>query len=313
VAILIYDRLCTFEFGLSVEIFATKRPEIENWYNCKTVAAQEGPLRAAGGLQVQCDSQIETLATADLIIIPGWPTDMTPSEALSRQMQKAHSEGATFMAICSGTFLLAEIGFLEKKTVTTHWRYIDLLKSRAPDTQVEENVLYCTDGNILSSAGSAAGIDLALHVIRQDFGATVANLVAQRLVLPAHREGGQRQFVPRPVSPTTKGPLAELLDDVLTKLDQSWSVNTLAAQAAMSERTLIRRFQQSVGQSPAQWLTTQRIYLAREMLENADLSINDIALRTGFNTPETLRHHFRKKLKISPTEYRRQFSAEQAQ
>ncbi|MCZ4273876.1 helix-turn-helix domain-containing protein [Maritalea porphyrae] len=309
VVILAYDQLCTFEFGLSVEIFATPRPEIENWYTCKTIAVEEGPLQAAGGLVVQCDSHIKDIGTADLIIIPGWPTNKKPSDELLVQMLTAHHRGATFMAICSGAFLLAELGLTQDKTITTHWRYIEALKARAPTALVEENVLYCTDNKILSSAGSAAGIDLALHVIRQDFGTNVANIIAQRLVLPAHREGGQRQFVPRPVAQPSKGPLAQLLDHVRTTLDLNWSIKSMAAHAVMSERTLIRRFAQTTGQSPAQWLTTERIYFARELLEKADLSIEHIAARSGFKTPETLRHHFRNKLKISPSDYRRQFNA----
>lgn len=309
VAILAYDQLCTFEFGLSVEIFATERPEIENWYKCKTIAAEPGPLRAAGGLLVHCDSKLTDLGKADLIVIPGWPAEKPPSANLLSQLRIAHQIGAQFMAICSGIFLLAALDLLEGKTITTHWRYIDKLKERAPNAIVEENVLYCTDGDILSSAGSAAGIDLALHVIRQDLGTKAANIVAQRLVLPAHREGGQKQFVPRPVQQNTKGPLSNLLDHVRSKLDQDWTVKQLATKAAMSERTLIRRFQESVGQSPGQWLTSERIYLARELLEQNQLSIDLIAQQTGFNTPETLRHHFRKKLKVSPSDYRRQFNA----
>lgn len=309
VAILAYDQLCTFEFGLSVEIFATERPEIENWYKCKTIAAEPGPLRAAGGLLVHCDSKLTDLGKADLIVIPGWPTEKPPSAKLLSQLRIAHQNGAQFMAICSGIFLLTALDLLEGKTITTHWRYIDKLKERAPNAIVEENVLYCTDGDILSSAGSAAGIDLALHVIRQELGTKAANIVAQRLVLPAHREGGQKQFVPRPVQQNTKGPLSNLLDHVRSKLDQDWTVKQLAAKAAMSERTLIRRFQESVGQSPGQWLTSERIYLARELLEQNQMSIDLIAQQTGFNTPETLRHHFRKKLKVSPSDYRRQFNA----
>ena len=311
VAILAYDQLCTFEFGLSVEIFATERPEIENWYNCKTIAAEPGPLRAAGGLLVHCDSKLSDLGKTDLIVIPGWPTKKQPSAELQSQLRTAHQNGAQFMAICSGIFLLAAMDLLKGKTITTHWRYIEKLKQTAPNAQVEENVLYCTDGEILSSAGSAAGIDLALHVIRQDLGTKAANIVAQRLVLPAHREGGQKQFVPRPVQQNTKGPLANLLDFVRGELDRDWSVKQLAAKAAMSERTLIRRFQETVGQSPGQWLTSERIYLARELLEQENLSIDQIAQQTGFNTPETLRHHFRKKLKVSPSDYRRQFNAGQ--
>lgn len=311
VAILAYDQLCTFEFGLSVEIFATPRPEINNWYLCKTVAAEPGPLRAAGGLVVQCDTQVEELESADLIIIPGWPKDKSASAELRQQMLSAQRRGAQFMAICSGVFLLENVGLLEAKTITTHWRYIDELKVRAPRARVKDNVLYCLDGQILSSAGSAAGIDLALHVIRKDFGTSATNLVAQRLVLPAHREGGQAQFVPRPVSPPKLGALNQLLDEVRMSLDEHWSVTSLANKASMSERTLIRKFQNTVGQSPAQWLTNERIYLARELLENAHFSIDQIALKTGFKTPETLRHHFRKKLKVSPSDYRKQFGEQQ--
>jgi len=312
VAILIYDNLCTFEFGLAVEVFATRRPEIENWYNCKTIAAEVGPLRAAGGLTVQCDSQISDLETADLIIVPGWPTDKTlPDNALAEQLHRAEKRGAQIMTICSGVFLAADVGLTKGKTITTHWRYVEQLKLRAPDAKIEENVLYCSDGQLLSSAGSAAGLDLAMDVVRSDFGTKITNSIAQRLVLPAHRDGGQAQFVPRPVSATQQGPLAMLLDKIRAKLDQDWTISEIAKTAAMSERTLIRRFKQTIGQSPSNWIASERVYLARELLEKAEFSIDQISMKSGFKTPETLRHHFRRQLGISPNAYRNQFMVNQ--
>lgn len=309
VAILIYDQLCTFEYGIAVEIFDTVQSKTAPLYQCETVPIESGDLQLAGGLHTSCQAQLDRLSTFDLIIVPGWPPHKSVSPEITNALQAAMHTGARFMTICSGIFLLVRAGLTHGKTITTHWQYIDQLATEATTAQVEENVLYCGDAQIMSSAGSAAGFDLGLEIVRQDFGTQEANRVAQRLVLPAHREGGQKQFVPRPIAHPQKGSLAKHLDQVRQKLDEPWPIKKLANLCHMSERTLMRRFQEIVGLSPSQWLNQERIYFARSLLEKDHFTMDEIAQKAGFNTPETMRHHFRTQLNISPAHYRNQFLA----
>ena len=307
IAILAYDGLCTFEYGIAVEIFATPRPEIPNWVACETVSVDDGPIRLAGGLVVEATASTERLASFDLIIVPGWPTKKSISDQLRKELLSAHKGGTQFMAICSGVFLLVELGITENKRITTHWRYLDELRKRAPNAIIEENVLYCVEKDIMTSAGSAAGIDLCLDFVRQRFGTSAATQIAQRLVLPLHREGGQAQFAPRPIENQSGKKLGPFIDEVKSSLDQEWTIHGMAKLAGMSERTLMRRFEQHLGLSPQKWLTQERLYLAREYLEQTELQLDDIAQKVGFKTLETMRHHFRSQLKISPNDYRRKF------
>ncbi|MCF4099509.1 helix-turn-helix domain-containing protein [Maritalea mediterranea] len=307
VAILAYDRLCTFEYGIAVEMFDTIQSPTAPLYKAETVAIESGDLRLAGGLRVPCTVQLDRLKDFDLIIVPGWPPDKKVNDEVAAALRAALFKGARFMCICSGTFLLLRAGLTRNKTITTHWQYLDLLKAEATNEQVAENVLYCGDAQIMSSAGSAAGLDLGLEIVRQELGAAEANRMAQRLVLPAHREGGQKQFVPRPLAQPQKGSLAKYLDQVRQQLDQPWPVKKLAAFCHLSERTLMRRFQEIMGVSPNQWLTRERVAFARSLLEKEHFTMDEIAERAGFNTPETMRHHFRTQLKISPARYRENF------
>ncbi len=218
--------------------------------NAKLCPSNRGMLRLAGGLAAHCVAQCERLAEFDLIIVPGWPLHKSISAELAAALHKAHQSGARFMTICSGIFLLSRIGLTQGHTITTHWQFIAQLKAETSSETIEENVLYCRDRQIMSSAGSAAGIDLGLEIARQDYGTETANRMAQRLVLPAHRAGGQKQFVPRPIAAPQKGQLAAYLDHVRQKLDEPWPIKKLANLCHMSERTLMRRFQEIVGLSP---------------------------------------------------------------
>jgi AraC family transcriptional activator FtrA len=204
--------------------------------------------------------------------------------------------------------VLAATGLLDGKRVTTHWRYAEALGRRFPQVQVDPQVLYVDEGQILTSAGSAAGLDLCLHLVRRDFGADVANDVARRLVIAPHREGGQAQFLERPVDRRERGPLAAVLERLLKQLDQRITVTDMADWAAMSERTFIRRFHASTGMTPADWLTDARIKRARDLLEISALGIDEIATKVGLGTATTMRHHFRKRVGLSPSEYRNRFS-----
>lgn len=311
VCILAYDGLCTFEFGLCVEVFGLERPELEvPWYNLDVVSIDHGLIKAAGGISFMASTDLSLLESADLVMLPGWRGIHDPvPDKLCQSLQTAVSKGARIASICSGVFILAAAGLLTGKRATTHWRYIDQLKSKFSDIDVQENVLYVGDGNILSSAGSAAGLDLCLHIVRQDYGAEIANSVARRLVLPAHRDGGQAQYVPRPVVANTHSDIAPLLDILQRRLDEDWTVERMAGAANTSPRTLQRRFKETTGQSPQMWLTKQRIAFARDLLETTKLTIDEIAYKVGIGSPESLRHHFRRDMGIPPSAYRRSFSA----
>jgi len=310
VVVLVYDGLCTFEFGIAVEIFGLPRPEIgRNWYRFQSCSLEPGPVRATGGISVKAASGLSLLPRAGTIIIPGWKGfDVPPPPRLITYLRKAYSSGARLVSICSGVFVLAATGLLNGRRATTHWRYVEALRSKYPEIQVEPDVLYIDEGRLLTSAGSAAGIDLCLHIVRQDFGAEVANRVARRLVMPPHREGGQAQFVPEPIRKKANGGLAPVLVWLESNLHQNLSVAKLARRAAMSPRTFARQFRRQTGSTPHQWLTHLRLLAAQRRLEQTNESIDEIAEAVGWQTATTLRQHFSQQLRTSPTAYRRRFS-----
>src|SRR5215470_1742484 len=247
VAVLAYSGLGTFELGIVVEVFGLPRPEFGEWYNFKVCGLEAGPLQATGGLRILPKEGIRGLSTAGTIIIPGWRTDEQPPRQLLNSLVRAHTRGARLVSICSGVFVLAATGVLNGRRATTHWMYAAKLAEKYPEVRVEPDVLYVDEGNILTSAGSAAGIDLCLHIVRRDFGSRVANQVARRLVISPHREGGQAQFIERPVGEETSPWLANLFEWAERHLDEELSVERLANQAHMSKRTLSRRFAETTG------------------------------------------------------------------
>ena len=310
VVALAYDRLCTFEFGCTVELFGLPRPELEvPWYDFAVCAAERGPIRAMGGIEVQVPHSLRMLDRADTIVIPGWrDANEAPPEALLRKLRAAYDRGARLCSICSGVFVLAAAGVLHGKRATTHWKYAQVLAARHPDIVVEPNALYIDEGQVLTSAGSAAGLDMLVHLVRKDFGPKIANQVAQRLVIPPHREGGQAQFVPRPVATDERGRLARLLDWIRGHLAAEHTIESLAAHASMSPRTLQREFKASTGLSPYAWIVRERIARAKELLEGSRLPTEQIAERVGMGSPQVLRHHFRAQVGTSPAQYRARFS-----
>jgi AraC family transcriptional activator FtrA len=310
VAALAYDGLCTFEFGCVVEVFALRRPELDvPWYRFAVCAAERGPLRAAGGVTVTAPHTLRLLDRAQTIIIPGWrDADEAPPPALLAGLRRAHARGARLCSICSGVFVLAAAGLLDGRTVTTHWRYARKLAQRYPAVTVKEEALYVDDGRIVTSAGSAAGLDMMLHLVRCDHGSRVANLVAQRLVVPTHREGGQAQFVPRPVLPDESGRLARLMDWIRAHPARPHTLASLASRAAMSPRTLQRQFRASTGLSAYDWVIRERVGVAKELLESRRTPLARVAETSGFGSEESLRRHFRRIVKTSPGAYRRQFA-----
>jgi len=310
VVALAYDRLCTFEFGCTVELFALPRPELAvPWYEFAVCAAERGPLRAAGGVQLSGAKGLKLLDSADTIVVPGWRSpEEPPPPALLERLERAYRRGARLCSICSGVFVLAAAGVLDGKRATTHWKYAQQLAARYPRIRVEPNALYVDEGQVITSAGSAAGIDMLLHLVRRDFGARIANQVAQRLVAAPHREGGQAQFVPRPVARDERGRLAELLDFIRAHPAAPHTLRSLAARAAMSTRTLQREFRAATGQAPYDWIIGERIARARELLESTRLASDTIAARVGMGSAESLRHHFRRRIGTTPARYRARFT-----
>lgn len=310
VCILAYDGLCMFEFGIGLEIFTLPRPEFADWYRYKVVAAEPGPMRATGGVIVAADHDLDALRRASLILVPGWRgIDAPVPDDLIAALQDASRNGARIASICSGVFVLAAAGLLDGRQATTHWRYTDVLAERYPLIDVKPDVLFIDNGPVLTSAGSAAGIDLCLHLVRQDFGTAHANTVAKRLVMAPMREGGQSQFIPAPVPQERGGHIAPLLDAVRRNLDRAWTVADMARTAGMSERTLMRRMTEVTGETPQKWLARQRVAHAAELLETSTASLDDIAAAAGFQSPETFRRMFRTIRGISPSQHRRSFAA----
>ncbi|AWN34588.1 transcriptional regulator FtrA [Methylobacterium radiodurans] len=307
VVALAYDELCTFEFGIAVEVFGLERPEMgPDWYRFAVAGVEPGPLRATGGVRIAVDGGLDLVAEAGTVVVPGWRGAAAPvPEALCGALRAAAARGARVISLCSGAFVLAAAGLLAGRRATTHWRYLDALGRAAPDAVLVPDVLYVDEGTILTAAGSAAGIDLCLHLVRRDFGWEAANIVARRLVVPPHREGGQTQRVERPVPTAREGArLSPLLDRVRTRLDRPHTLASLAAEAGMSPRTFLRRFRAATGTTPAAWLLSERLASARALLESGARPIDDIAAACGFGSAATLRRHFRTRLGTSPARYR---------
>jgi AraC family transcriptional regulator, transcriptional activator FtrA len=315
VAALVYDGLCAFEFSCAAEVFGLSRPEFgPYWYRFENCSVNGRRVSGQHGLSVQVTGGLDRLLAAGTIVIPGWAgIDVPVPNAVCDALRKAYAGGARVLSICSGAFVLAATGLLEGRQATTHWRYTEELRRRHPKVRVDPNVLYVDEGRLFTSAGSAAGLDLCLHLVRRDFGPKVANHVARRLVIPPHRDGGQSQYLQRPVenrerAPPQRGSLAALLDQIRRHIGEPLRIEELARRVAMSERTFMRRFRAATGASPAEWITRVRVDRAQELLESTPLSIDSIAERCGFGTATTLRHHFRRKVGISPAGYRNRFS-----
>ena len=309
VAAVAYNDLCTFEFGCVVELFSLHRPELDvEWYRFRVCAAERSPLHAAGGIQITVPYSLRILDRADIIVLPGWrDADEPPPVELLQKLRRAYARGARLCSICSGAFILAAAGLLDGKGATTHWRYAEKLQRRYPLIDVRPNELYVDAGQIITSAGSAAGLDMLLHLVRRDYGARVANQVAQRLVIPAHRDGGQAQFLPRPVAADQRSPVARLMDWVRSNPRQRHDLGSLARRAGMSPRSLQRHFNETVGLSPQQWLIRERVAVAKEALEVSNAPLWQVADAAGFGAEESFRRHFKLITGTSPARYRQRF------
>ena len=312
VAVYLFDGMSVFEVGCATEVFALPRPELDvPWYAFKACAETPGPMRAMGGFGLVAEHGMDAFAAADTVMVTAVPNvrgEVPPK--LVEALRAAYERGARVVSICSGAFALAEAGLLDGLRATTHWRYAELFAARYPKVRVDPDVLYVDEGQVLTSAGSAAGLDLCLHLVRQDHGSAVANTVARRLVLPPHREGGQAQFIEAAVRPVPEDDgVARSLDWALDHLAHPISVSQMAAIARMSTRSYMRHFARTTGTSPLRWLVNQRLAAARAMLETGDGSIEQVGAAVGFADAATFRHHFTRAVGTAPSAYRRTFRA----
>lgn len=310
VSVLAYAGMSAFELGIVTEVFGLPRPELDvAWYDLRICTPAGAGVAMLGGATMTSRHGLSAFAGADTVIVPGVSDvhgDVDPEVVVA--LRRAHGRGARVVSICSGAFALAAAGLLDGRPAATHWRYAALLQERFPAVRVDPDVLYVDGGDVLTSAGSAAGLDLCLHLVRTDFGPGVANAVARRLVIPPHRDGGQSQFIEAPVP-------AEVDDDRITatmawalaQLDQPLNVEAMATRAHMSSRTFLRRFRQRSGTSPIRWLIGQRIQASLPLLESTATPVERVAAAVGFDTAVTYRHHFARIMRTSPSAYRRAF------
>jgi transcriptional regulator GlxA family with amidase domain len=308
VAVIALPEVAVFELGVLCELFGYDRTaEGLPGYNFSVCSVDGAPVRTHAGFSITPDHDLAPAAEADLVAIVPNDTDREPPEAVLDVLRAAHARGAWVMSVCTGAFVLGAAGLLDDRRCTTHWRHTEALAARFPSAKVDPNVLYVADGNILTSAGTSAAVDCGLHLIREEQGSAVATMLARRMVVPPHRDGGQAQFIESPVQPVECETLQPLLTHVLETLDEPHTVDTLAAQAHMAPRTFARKFRAETGATPHDWLTGQRVLLARRLLEDSDLGVDTIAVRAGFGSAATLRHHFGHRLNTTPQAYRSMF------
>lgn len=311
IAVPVAHGVAAFELGVLCEVFGTDRTgQGLPGFDFAVVAVEEPPLRTTSGLTVDTPHRLDRLASADLIAVPAWRAGAAMPEPLLQALRDAVDRGARVLSVCTGAFVLAAAGLLDGRRAATHWMYATELAARYPAVQVDANVLYVDAGPVLTSAGTAAGIDLCLHVVRQEFGATVANAIARRMVVPPHRDGGQSQYVEAPVPGPRHGEgLAPVLAWAAAHLDEPLSVEDLSERALMSPRTFARRFRAETGTTPHHWLLGQRVLLAQSLLEAGSLPVEEVARRCGFGSAATLRAQFTRWRGISPQAYARTFRA----
>jgi AraC family transcriptional activator FtrA len=311
VALAMTDGVPIFEAAIPCEVFGRHRRELADpwFYDFRVCAAEPGRTRTGSGFVVDTRYGLDELVHADTVIVPACADvhDTQPPE-LVEAVREAHRAGARVVSLCSGAFVLAAAGLLDGRRATVHWMWAGLLAERYPKVTVDPDVLYVDNGDILTSAGSAGGIDLCLHLVRLDLGAEMANLLARRLVVPPHRMGGQAQYVETPLAAQDDDSLAPLLQWAVEHLDRPLTIADLARRQHLTTRTLIRRFHAVTGTSPLRWLLLQRVHRARELLEATEESLQRVAERCGLGTETNLRHHFTRVVGVPPGQYRRSFN-----
>ncbi|GID91759.1 GlxA family transcriptional regulator [Amorphoplanes digitatis] len=308
VAVIALPEVAVFELGVLCELFGYDRTaEGLPGYEFNVCSVDGAGVRTHAGFSISPDHDLGPADEADLVAVVPSNIALEPPAAVLDVLRRAHARGAWVMSVCTGAFALGAAGLLDDRRCTTHWRHTDALAARFPAAKVDPNVLYVADGNLITSAGTSAAVDCGLHLIREEQGSAVATQLARRMVVPPHREGGQAQFIERPVPPIDCETLQPLLAEVLQSLDRPHTVDTLALRAHMAPRTFARRFRAETGATPHDWLTGQRVLLARRLLEDSDLGVDAIAVRAGFGSAATMRHHFGLRLHTTPQAYRSVF------
>ncbi|WP_281180971.1 GlxA family transcriptional regulator [Micromonospora rhizosphaerae] len=307
------DDMPLYELAIACEVFGGEWPDLADpWYDLRLCALRPGVTRTESGFVLDTRHALADLAGADTVIIPAVPYGCLKSDRplpteLIEAVREASAAGARMVSLCSGAFVLAASGLLDGRRATTHWLHAATLARRHPQVQVDASVLYVDDGDVLTSAGRSGGLDLCLHLVRRDLGAYVANQVARRMVVPAHRPGGQSQYIDLSVPDTDDGGLGPVLQWAAENLDRPLTVADLARQANMSSRTFVRHFHAATGTTPLQWLLNQRLAHAQSLLESTNLSIEQISERSGLGTAANLRRHFSINVGVTPTDYRRAY------
>jgi AraC family transcriptional regulator, transcriptional activator FtrA len=311
VAAVIDQGALTFDFAIPCEVFGLDRSDLADpWYAFRVVAAGDRHVRMQTGFVIEAPHGLAALRRADTIIVPGWSSpEVDPSPALVRALRAGHERGARIVSICTGAFVLAAAGLLDGRRATTHWLYAAELRARYPEVRLDPNVLYVADDSVMTSAGTAAGIDLCLHLVAQDHGADVAAAVSRRMLMPLFRPGGQAQYVDAPLTQTTSDAMGELVAWAVEHLPTGISVAELARHASVSQRTLTRHFRAATGAAPGEWLQLERLRLAQRLLETTDDPVDAVARNAGYGTSAALRAQFALRLRTSPRAYRLAFRA----
>jgi len=309
VALLAIPGVAPFEFGVICEVFGIDRTDMGGpKFDLAIVTADPGPVRTSLGFDMMIATGLDAAADADLVAVPAHAIERIDERYLE-VIRAAEARGAWVLSVCSGAFALAQAGILEGRSATTHWMHTDKLSQWYPGTHVDPDVLFVEDRKVVTSAGTAAGIDAALHIVRKEHGAAATNVIARRMVVPPQRDGGQSQYIAAPVSPECADSFAAVADWMLENLAEDLTVDQLARRALMSSRTFARRFRADMGTTPAAWLNRQRLLRAQQLLEETDTGLEQVAQQTGFGTAAVMRHHFVKVLQVSPLAYRRAFGA----
>jgi transcriptional regulator GlxA family with amidase domain len=311
IAVVAFDGISPFHLSVPCMVFGEDRTETgAPRFRMRVCAPEPGPLQTNAGFELVVPHGLEVIRRAQIVVVPSWRDDGSPAPpALIRALQAAHRRGATVVGLCLGAFVLAEAGLLDGRPATTHWNLADAFAKQYPKVKLQPEVLYVDDGDVLTSAGTAAGIDCCLHLLRVRYGAETANRAARRMVVAPHRQGGQAQYIQQPMPATAeRDRLAPLLEWLGKHLDVPHELDNLAQRALMSRRTFTRRFRESTGTTVGQWIQNQRLALAQRLLETTDHPVERVATGAGFGSAVSLRKHFASAFKVSPTVYRRQFS-----
>lgn len=310
VAVVVQDGVEPFGLGTMCEVWAEPHhPEDDNpVFDFVVATPHPGRVRGPSGFDLYVDHDLAAAEHADLVCVAPKRDFTEPSPEVAELVARAHDRGALVLAHCTAAFVLGEAGLLDGRRCTTHWRHVDALAQAYPTALVDPDVLYVQDGNVVTGAGAAAGLDAALHLVRQQFGARVAGVTARRMVVPPHRDGGQAQFIARAVPDCSAETLGPLLTWALENLAEDLGVDALARRSHLSSRTFARRFREETGTTPHSWVTSQRLLAAEELLERTDHPVEWIAAEVGFGNAATLRHHFARSRGVSPQQYRRTFS-----